>query len=106
MIDAMLEDKHLEMRQVPIDRPSALCLSFMKRHFGLSEYINQSNHFVVFDEFWENEGISRNPLLPVPNNHARTNIPSANVLKAIIPNPAKRTHFNPITWSVHPGIDQ
>jgi alpha-tubulin N-acetyltransferase 1 len=106
MIDAMLEDQHLEMRQVPIDRPSALCLSFMKKHFGLSEYLNQSNHFVVFDEFWKDEGISRSPLVPVSNNLVRTNTPNTTVLKAIISNPTKRTHFNPITWSVHPGIGQ
>jgi alpha-tubulin N-acetyltransferase 1 len=105
MIDAMLEDHQLDMRQVPIDRPSALCLRFMNKHFGLSEFVSQSNHFVVFDEFWECESDCSRPLPAIANTSPiRTNQAITNVAKAIIANPTKRTHYNPITWSIHPGI--
>ena len=52
LIDKMLETECKEMHQIPIDKPSPLCLSFMKKHFGLSRFVPQSNHYVVFDEFW------------------------------------------------------
>lgn len=120
MIDAMLKDNNLEMSQIPIDRPSTLCLSFMAKHFGLKEYVNQNNNFVVFDQFWE--GIKEKndlpPALQFPsrqqvkftlpprkeNQQGRANTPISNVLKQICNNPSKRTHYNPITWSLHQGI--
>jgi alpha-tubulin N-acetyltransferase 1 len=105
MIDAMLSHQGLEMRHIPIDRPSTLCLRFMKKYFGFSEYVNQSNHFVVFDDFWGDDGTSRKALLPITNNAIKTNPLNSNGLKAVIANPVKRTRFNPITWSVHPGVD-
>ncbi|OHT06814.1 hypothetical protein TRFO_25123 [Tritrichomonas foetus] len=162
MIDSMLSDQRLEMAQIPIDRPSNLCLSFMAKHFGLRNPINQANNFVVFDEYFADDGKQHelpvalqfglkrprtNFVLPqtvqatqatttigttttqcVPikkeNQPSRANIgaPIPNVLKQIcntnannpssniVPinsnNPSRRTHYNPITWSVHPGISQ
>ena len=47
MIDEMLKDNRMEMSQIPIDRPSSLCLSFMAKHFGLVDYVPQSNNFVA-----------------------------------------------------------
>jgi alpha-tubulin N-acetyltransferase 1 len=93
MIDRMLREEGLEMRQVPIDRPSPLCLRFMNRHFGLTEYLTQANKFVVFDEFWGGRPLKRQPMTPPkrvpdrppPEAHSRT--PGA-----------KRAGLNPITW--------
>ena len=135
MIDAMLADQKKEMKDIPIDRPSTLCLSFMKKHFGLESYVHQSNNFVVFDQFWRTpppsgstsrlRSYDMNKLTgrirfqePQPqeqvvvkketvvNPSKAVGRPMAGVLKAICNNPAKRTHFNPITWSIHPGLDQ
>jgi alpha-tubulin N-acetyltransferase 1 len=95
MIDRMLEHQHLQMRQVPIDRPSALCLSFMSRQFGLTDYIPQANRFVVFDEFWDEQVRPRGLLTPT---RARPWL--------VQPLPSMRTpqrrplqQFNPITWA-------
>jgi alpha-tubulin N-acetyltransferase 1 len=114
MIDAMLEDQGLNMVQVPIDRPSNLCLSFMKRHFGLCEYVAQSNNFVVFDQFWQSDSATntisqynsgRQPLLPIlKRDNGRSN--GVGILKAICIHPSRKTHYNPITWSIHPGVNQ
>ena len=101
MIDRMLADKGLDMQQVPIDRPSSLCLAFMKRHFGLKDYLPQSNNFVVFDQFWSSErppearasplhGPSRTPVRPRPSGPAFS--PHAQTPGR------KRTGLNPITW--------
>jgi alpha-tubulin N-acetyltransferase 1 len=110
MINAMLEDQGLTMRQIPIDRPSALCLAFMKKHFGLAEFLSQSNNFVVFEEFWDEDQPAPPPTLQIPpssgNIASKLQTTKGKVFHAIISHPAKRTHFNPITWSVHPGVDQ
>jgi alpha-tubulin N-acetyltransferase 1 len=106
MIDAMLADSSVQMKQVPIDRPSSLCLSFMKSHFGLVSFLPQSNNFVVFDEFWREEmPRARDPKEKRVTIAAKVCPSKGSALQAVI-NPAKRTHFNPVTWSVHPGIDQ
>jgi alpha-tubulin N-acetyltransferase 1 len=112
MIDAMLDDCSLQMKQVPIDRPSSLCLSFMKTHFGLTSFLPQSNNFVVFDEFWQEDApLARDPkdtgsLSRHVTIGGKLGVSKGSVLQAIITNPAKRTHFNPVTWSVHPGVDK
>lgn len=106
MIDKMLADQNKQMRQIPIDKPSPLCLSFMKKHFGLSEYLPQSNNYVVFDQFWEspklngknNEGnVMPKPLL-TPNNKPKPKI-MAPLINPIHRSPApRRQQLNPITW--------
>lgn len=148
MIDVMLADQKKEMKDIPIDRPSRLCLSFMNKHFGLKDYVNQSNNFVVFDQFWGAPLMAPAPTpAPAPSfrtasklgtydmnkltgrvqfqmdapesqaqqvvikkdmltNATKPARPMAGVLRAICNNPAKRTHYNPITWSIHPGVDQ
>jgi alpha-tubulin N-acetyltransferase 1 len=114
MIDAMLEDCGLQMKQMPIDRPSSLCLSFMKKHFGLSSFLPQANNYVVFDEFWGEEPAHEpkeaNSGARTPTGHvtfaSKATAPRGAVLQAIITNPAKKSHFNPVTWSLHPGVDQ
>lgn len=109
MIDKMLADQHLEMKQIPIDRPSALCLSFMKKHFGLSEYMPQSNQFVVFDQFWEShEYFNKNnedkfaykppkPLLTPSRPKAQPQIFAPTFNK--VTRTPKRSGLNPITWA-------
>ena len=53
LIDKMLQVEGKEMYQIPIDKPSPLCLSFMKKHFNLVRFVPQSNNYVVFDQFWQ-----------------------------------------------------
>jgi alpha-tubulin N-acetyltransferase 1 len=96
-IDRMLREEHLEMRQIPIDRPSGLCLRFMNRHFGLSQYLTQANKYVVFDEFWSANppGLRRGaqPMTP-PKRVSDRPAPAAHSRTPGAP----RTRLNPITW--------
>jgi alpha-tubulin N-acetyltransferase 1 len=95
MIDRMLREEGLEMRAVPIDRPSNLCLRFMKKHFGFSEFLQQANNFVVFDEFWGDKRPRPQPMTPVrghPPERERETPPHARTPGA------RRSAVNPITW--------
>lgn len=102
MIDRVLADKHLQMQQIPIDRPSHLCLAFMRKHFGLKDYLKQANNFVVFDEFWMTEMPPdvrlkdtffqpRTPVKRAPQYGIRVAPHASTPIK-------KRTGVNPITW--------
>jgi alpha-tubulin N-acetyltransferase 1 len=95
MIDRMLREEHCEMKCIPIDRPSSLCLQFMKKHFGLSKYIVQANKFVVFDEFWETnpKEIRDQPMTPPRKAVTRSATEPHSRTPA-----AHRTGLNPITW--------
>ena len=108
MIDKMLQDQNLEMKNVPIDKPSPLCLNFMNKHFGLREFVEQPNNYVVFDQYWEDNIRSRSrnanqyphgpkPLL-TPNHKPKPRImaPLANPYYRS-PQP-RRQNLNPITW--------
>jgi alpha-tubulin N-acetyltransferase 1 len=112
LIDAMLEDCGLQMKQIPIDRPSSLCLAFMKKHFGLWSFLQQVNNFVVFDEFWGDEGEILREQKDNRNRSGHMNLngkigqTKGTVLQAIITNPTRKTYFNPVTWSLHPAVDQ
>jgi hypothetical protein len=88
----MLHDRGLEMRQVPIDRPSGLCLAFMKRQFGLSEFLAQSNAFVVFDEFWVEEARPK-ALLGAGKGKPKL------VTPVTLGKLSGKCHYNPINWT-------
>ena len=126
LIDKMLADKGLEMSQIPIDKPSPLCLSFMKKHFNFVDFIPQSNHYVVFSQFWEKEeeqskkkqdpypGKYGLPLLKNKSNTQRIITPSVlaqqiknNAANAVLSkqpsainkaSKLKHKKLNPITW--------
>lgn len=49
----MLQNENLAPHMMGYDRPSPKLVSFMRKHFGLKSYMPQSNHFVIFDEYWK-----------------------------------------------------
>jgi alpha-tubulin N-acetyltransferase 1 len=101
MIDRVLADHHVEMHKLPIDRPSSLCLSFMKKQFGLSQYMPQSNNFVVFDEFWDQAGDA--PQTGTMKGLLSSAKPRPRVIAPVpvgrLPNLRTQPQFNPITWA-------
>lgn len=58
LYQAMLAAEGTEPRLVAIDRPSPKFLSFLRKHFSLSDYTQQTNHFVVFHQYWAGKGPS------------------------------------------------
>ena len=90
LYDYMLSYQGVQPAELGIDRPSPKFLAFMKKHFGLSDYVPQTNNFVVFNQYFEiakpmgrnRMGISRNNNLapaparcPVPKMAAPTPTP-------------------------------
>lgn len=96
--DAMLKNEQIEPRMVAIDRPSRLCLSFMKKHFNLTNYVPQSNNYVVFDDYWDGTEVET----PTPTiSKTPTRPRQAPLVSAPQPSFAstpKKQRYNPITW--------
>ncbi|KAL0047055.1 hypothetical protein WJX82_005181 [Trebouxia sp. C0006] len=68
---------------VGYDRPSPKLLAFLRKHYGLAQYIPQSNNFVVFSAYFQSTGqqpgngtswtsISQRPLTARRRPHMRT----------------------------------
>ena len=53
LYDYMLSYQNVHPAELGIDRPSPKFLAFMKKHFGLSDYIPQTNNFVVYNQYFE-----------------------------------------------------
>jgi alpha-tubulin N-acetyltransferase 1 len=105
MIDRMLNDNHLQMHKVPIDRPSNLCLAFMKAKFGLSDYMAQANSFVVFDDFWHNDhsnemsGMPKGLLSAAPLRVRPRVVAPIITMRTIGRRGPAQPRYNPITWA-------
>ncbi|OQR90508.1 hypothetical protein ACHHYP_05462 [Achlya hypogyna] len=48
----MLDAQHSTAQEIAYDRPSLKLYPFLAKHYGLTSYVPQANHFVVFDEFF------------------------------------------------------
>nr|XP_057903609.1 alpha-tubulin N-acetyltransferase 1 isoform X3 [Doryrhamphus excisus] len=55
LFNFMLQDKNLEPVLMAYDRPSPKLLSFLAKHYCLTQSVPQVNHFVVFDGFFLNK---------------------------------------------------
>lgn len=52
LFDFMLQHKHVEPVLMAYDRPSPKLLSFLSKHYNLTQSIPQVNNFVVFEGFF------------------------------------------------------
>ena len=52
LFDAFLLREQLQPAAVALDHPTAKLLSFVRKHYGLSDYLPQSNCIVVFNEYF------------------------------------------------------
>lgn len=53
LFSALLASEQVDPRKLGYDRPSAKLLGFLRKHFGLVDYVPQSNNFVVFNSYFE-----------------------------------------------------
>ncbi|OQR99602.1 hypothetical protein THRCLA_06444 [Thraustotheca clavata] len=49
----MLDSEKQQARNLAFDRPSPKLYPFLNKHFGLVDYVPQSNRFVVFDAYFK-----------------------------------------------------
>ena len=50
---AMLEYERIEPRKLAYDRPSFKFMNFLKKYYGLNDYVPQNNNFVVFNDYFK-----------------------------------------------------
>ena len=48
----MLENENINPDKLAYDRPSNKFTSFLKKHYNLSNYIQQTNNFLVFNDYF------------------------------------------------------
>jgi len=53
LFEAMLAAEGREARCFAYDRPSPKMLPFLRKHYGLADYNEQPNNFVVFDDYFD-----------------------------------------------------
>ncbi|XP_023815836.1 alpha-tubulin N-acetyltransferase 1 isoform X8 [Oryzias latipes] len=54
LFDFMLQHKNVEPGRMAYDRPSPKLLSFLEKHYSLTQNVPQVNNFVVFEDFFFN----------------------------------------------------
>ena len=60
LFDYMLKFEKKIPTELAYDKPSPKLLSFLKKYFGLCDFIQQSNNYMVFDEFFSLIPTSKN----------------------------------------------
>jgi alpha-tubulin N-acetyltransferase 1 len=55
LFEKMLKGENIRPEKLGYDRPSIKLLSFLKKHYGLSNYDTQSNNFVVYRDYFQPE---------------------------------------------------
>jgi hypothetical protein len=55
LFEQMLTEERVDPRHLAIDRPSPKFLGFLKKHYRLSDYVPQSNNFVVFNQYFDDQ---------------------------------------------------
>lgn len=98
--DAMISNEKTEPRLIAIDKPSKLCLAFMRRHYDLKDYVIQNNNFVVYNDYWS--GPHQELPMREPLSGAYSSLDSyrhydyATRVHSYSPRFVRR--YNPITW--------
>jgi GNAT superfamily N-acetyltransferase len=52
LYEFMLRTEGVSPNKIAIDRPSSKLVAFMRKHYGLSDFIPQNNNFVVYRQFF------------------------------------------------------
>ena len=74
LFDYMLKFEKKIPTELAYDRPSPKLLSFLRKHFGLTDFIQQNNNYVVFDEFFSLISSNNNVTYDNDTNRAIKNL--------------------------------
>ncbi|KAF0682394.1 Aste57867_25482 [Aphanomyces stellatus] len=55
MFQHMLANEHVGAHALAYDRPSPKLLPFLRKHFGLTDHVDQPNRYVVFDAYFSKD---------------------------------------------------
>jgi len=53
IFEYMLKFENVEAGKLAYDRPSPKLLGFLAKYYNLTNYVQQNNNFVVFNEYWK-----------------------------------------------------
>ncbi|XP_061688371.1 alpha-tubulin N-acetyltransferase 1 isoform X2 [Syngnathoides biaculeatus] len=65
LFNFMLQHKTSDPVQLAYDRPSPKLLSFLAKHYCLTQSVPQVNNFVVFDGFFLNKSVEQSRMIPL-----------------------------------------
>jgi alpha-tubulin N-acetyltransferase 1 len=101
LFDYMLKFEKKIPTELAYDRPSPKLLSFLRKHFGLTDFIQQNNNYVVFDEFFNYiannltyDNSTNRAIRAIPNNDNNINISNNNNYQQSNFNLSKSQNFN------------
>ena len=66
LFNLFLDDQYLSPEMCGYDRPSNKFLNFLKKHYGLKDYIPQNNNFVIFDDYFINTKYAKKKQTYIP----------------------------------------
>ena len=55
LVAAMLQHEGVPPERFAYDRPSPKLVGFMRKHYGLSDFVPQQNKFVIFQQYFMSE---------------------------------------------------
>ena len=55
LFGAMLAHEGVQPERFAYDRPSPKLIGFLRKHYGLAEFVPQQNKFVIFDQFFSSK---------------------------------------------------
>jgi len=52
LFECFLYNESARAEKLAYDRPSFKMIAFLKKHYGLKDYLKQANNFVLFNEYF------------------------------------------------------
>lgn len=92
----MLQSENIEAKDLGFDRPSEKFISFLKKHFNLTDYVPQNNNFVVFNDYFYHKKL-------LNNQHNQLFMSRASNGKCLLKENTKENNLNPFN-SPHTNV--
>ena len=55
LFEFFLQNESATPNKLAYDRPSFKMIAFLRKHYGLKDYLKQTNNFVLFNEFFQEQ---------------------------------------------------
>ena len=73
LFQAMLQHEGVSPERFAYDRPSPKLIGFLRKHYGLADFVPQQNKFVIFDQFFADRPRAPNSIYDKLNDRPLTN---------------------------------
>jgi hypothetical protein len=69
----MLQKENIQPAKLAYDRPSPKLLSFLSKHYSLSDFIPQANNYVIYKKYFSTKANSSPPISPSNKTNMSSN---------------------------------